>query len=518
MDPRGSGDIRHMTESTAQAAGDDVFGHPRGLMTLFFTELWERFGYYGMRALLILYMTDVASGGLGMNTEISGAIYGLFTFGVYALALPGGWIADRVLGQRHAVFVGGVIIAAGYYTLGLPMVLPGSELWSFYLGLVLVVLGTGLLKPNVSAIVGDLYTNDSPGRRDAGFSIFYMGINIGAFIGPLICGWFAERVDWNLGFSLAGVGMTLGLIQYKLGAGYLRGAGELTGDAAVPANVAVARRQLGIGLVTSLVVIAGLYLLSSTGAINMTVVGFAQITGAIIVVVAVLYFGAIISVGCHDKVERQRVFVIFLLFLGAALFWSGFEQAGSSMNIFARDLTDRMLFGWEVPTTWLQSVNPIFIILLAPVVGLLWVKLGARNPSIPMKFGMGLVLLGVGFLVLAWGSLYVPENAAANPAVGVGMTWLVVTYFFHTVGELALSPVGLSSVTKLSPHRLVGQMMGTWFMGAALGNLVAGLIASRIEALPPQELFSVVASIVIGAGFLFVIFSSAINRLTHGVK
>ena len=188
------------------------------------------------------------------------------------------------------------------------------------------------------------------------------------------------------------------------------------------------------------------------------------------------------------------------------------------MCIRDRDLTDRTLFGWEVPTTWLQSVNPIFIILLAPVIGLLWVKLGARNPSIPMKFGMGLVLLGVGFLVLAWGSLYVPENAAANPAVGVGMTWLVVTYFFHTVGELALSPVGLSSVTKLSPHRLVGQMMGTWFMGAALGNLVAGLIASRIEALPPQELFSVVASIVIGAGFLFVIFSSVINRLTHGVK
>ena len=507
-----------MTTATAPSAGDNVFGHPRGLMTLFFTELWERFGYYGMRALLILYMTDAARGGLGMDAEISGAIYGLFTFGVYALALPGGWIADRVLGQRKAVFVGGVIIAAGYYSLGLPLVLPGSEIWSFYLGLLLVVLGTGLLKPNVSAIVGGLYENDAPARRDAGFSIFYMGINLGAFLGPLICGWFAERVDWHLGFSLAGVGMTLGLIQYARGLHHLRGAGELAGESAEPPRVAAARRQLGIGLAAALALVAGIVGLGAIGVMNLTVYGFAQATGAIVVVVAVIYFAAVITFGCHDTVERQRVFVIFLLFLGAAMFWSGFEQAGSSMNIYARDLTDRILFGWEVPTTWLQSVNPVFIILLAPVIGLLWVRLGSRNPSIPLKFGMGLVLLGVGFIVLAWGALYVPENAADNPAIGVGMTWLVVTYFFHTVGELALSPVGLSSVTKLSPQRLVGQMMGTWFMGAALGNLVAGLIASRIESLPPQQLFTVVASIAIGSGLLFVLLSPFINRLTHGVK
>jgi POT family proton-dependent oligopeptide transporter len=487
-------------------------------MTLFFTELWERFGYYGMRALLILYMTDAARGGLGMDTEISGAIYGLFTFGVYALALPGGWIADRVLGQRRAVFVGGVIIAAGYYCLGLPMILPGSEIWSFYLGLVLVVLGTGLLKPNVSAIVGGLYTSDTPARRDAGFSIFYMGINLGAFLGPLICGWFAERVDWHLGFSLAGVGMTLGLIQYARGAHYLRGAGELAGESAEPGKVAAARKQLGIGLLAALALAAGVVGLAAIGVMNLTVYGFAQATGAIVVVVAVIYFASVIAFGCHDAVERQRVFVIFLLFLGAAMFWSGFEQAGSSMNIYARDLTDRLLWGWEVPTTWLQSVNPVFIILLAPVIGLLWVRLGARNPSIPLKFGMGLALLGVGFIVLAWGAFYVPENAAGNPAVGVSMTWLVVTYFFHTVGELGLSPVGLSSVTKLSPQRLVGQMMGTWFMGAALGNLVAGLIASRIESLPPQQLFTVVASIAIGSGLLFVLFSPLINRMTHGIK
>jgi len=487
-------------------------------MTLFFTELWERFGYYGMRALLILYMTDAARGGLGLSTEISGAIYGLFTFGVYALALPGGWIADRVLGQRQSVFVGGVIIAAGYYSLGLPMILPGSELWSFYLGLSLVVLGTGLLKPNVSAIVGGLYENDTPARRDAGFSIFYMGINLGAFLGPLICGWFAERVDWHLGFSLAGVGMTLGLIQYARGLHYLRGAGELTGESAEPVRVAAARKQLGIGLFAALALAAGIAGLATVGIMSLSVVGFAQATGAIVVVVAVVYFASIITFGCRDRVERQRVFVIFLLFLGAAMFWSGFEQAGTSMNIFARDFTDRMLWGWEAPTTWLQSINPVFIILLAPVIGMLWVRLGSRNPSIPLKFGLGLILLGVGFLVMAWGALYVPDNAAESPAIGVPMTWLVVTYFFHTVGELGLSPVGLSSVTKLSPQRLVGQMMGTWFMGAALGNLVAGLIASRIESLPPQELFAVVASIAVGSGFLFVLFSPVINRMTHGIK
>lgn len=506
------------TAPAAHAAGAEVFGHPRGLMTLFFTELWERFSYYGMRALLILYMTDAARGGLGMETEISGAIYGLYTFGVYALALPGGWIADRIVGQRQAVFIGGIIIAAGHFMLAAPMVVPGSEYWSFYLGLLLVVIGTGLLKPNVSAIVGDLYVNDAPERRDAGFSIFYMGINIGAFLGPLICGWFAEKVDWHLGFSLAGVGMTLGLIQYARGIKYLNGAGELTGKAAETDRVAAARRQLGIGLTVVLALAAGIYGLAAADIVNLTVVGFAKTTGIIVVVVAAIYFASIITFGCRDRVERQRVFVIFLLFLGAAMFWSGFEQAGTSMNIYARDFTDRVFFGWETPTSWLQSVNPIFIILLAPVMGMLWVKLGASSPSIPVKFGLGLVMLGVGFLVLAWGSLYVPANAAGDPAVGVAMTWLVVTYFFHTVGELALSPVGLSSVTKLSPHRLVGQMMGTWFMGAALGNLVAGLVSSRIESLPPEQLFAVVASIVVGAGLIFILFSRLINRMTHGIK
>ena len=508
-----------MTATSAPPAqpADTAFGHPKGLMTLFSMELWERFSYYGMRAILILYMTS-AAGGLAMGTEVSGAVYGLYTFGVYALALPGGWIADRIVGQRQAVFLGGIVIAAGHFTLAAPVVIPGSEFWSFYLGLLLVVIGTGLLKPNVSAIVGDLYTNDTPARRDAGFSIFYMGINVGAALGPLVCSYFAENVDWHVGFGLAGVGMVIGLIVYTRGTPHLKGAGELAGEAAEPEQVRLAKKQLGIGLAITAGVIAGVAGLVSADILPFTIVGFAQSTGIILVVVAVLYFAYVIAFACHDKTERHRVFVIFLLFLGAAMFWSGFEQAGSSMNLFGRDYTDRVVFGWEMPTGWLQSVNAIFIIMLAPVMGMIWVKLAERSPSIPVKFGFGLVMLGVGFLVLAWGSLYVPEGAVDNPALGVSMNWLVVTYFFHTVGELALSPVGLSSVTKLAPHRLVGQMMGTWFMGTALGNLVAGLVAGRIESRPPEELFSIVAMIVIVAGVLFWLFSPIIRRMTHGVK
>ncbi|MEM1174868.1 MAG: peptide MFS transporter [Pseudomonadota bacterium] len=510
-----------MTDTTApaaQAGGGQLFGHPRGLMTLFFTEMWERFSYYGMRAFLVLYMTDYAMGGLGMSTEVSGAVYGLYTFGVYALALPGGWVADRIWGPRETVYYGGIFIAAGHFTLAAPLFIPNSEFWSFYLGLFLVALGTGLLKPNVSALVGDLYKGDTPQRRDAGYSIYYMGINTGALLGPIICGFFAEKVDWHLGFSLAGIGMVAGLIQYRREIGFLAGAGELTEKAAQPERIAQAKKQLNIGLAAIVGLTAVMVGLSVTDVMSLTIFQFAGATGIIVVIISIVYFGAIMSFGVRDKIERDRIFVIFLLFVGAALFWSGFEQAGSSMNIFARDFTDRVVFGLETPTTWLQSVNSLFIILLAPVVGMLWVKLGARSPSIPVKFGMGLALLGVGFLVLAWGSIYVPEGAAGDPALGVAMNWLVVTYFFHTVGELALSPVGLSSVTKLAPERYVGQMMGTWFMGAALGNLIAGLVSTRIATLPPEQLFSVVAAIVIVSGLLFVALSPLINRFAHGVK
>jgi POT family proton-dependent oligopeptide transporter len=480
------------------------FGHPRGLATLFMTELWERFSYYGMRALLVLFMTDTARGGLGMDTQTSAAIYGLYTFGVYALALPGGWLADRVLGQRKAVLYGGIVIALGHYTLAIP------TLWAFYAGLCLVALGTGLLKPNVSAIVADLYP-EGGGRRDAGFSIFYMGINLGAILGQGICPLLGEKVSWHLGFGAAGIGMTLGLVQYVHGAKHLGDAGVLRGEATERGARASAVKRFAFGVVTVVVLALGLVGLSRAAVLPITLVGFVQATGVIVAILAALYFAFVIVVGCRDADERKRVGLIAVLFLGAAIFWSGFEQAGSSMNLFARDYTDRSVFGWEAPAGWLQEINPILIVLLAPVMGALWVRLGDRNPSIGVKFGLGLVFLAIGFLVLAWGSQHVGGGK-------VSPMWLVVTYFFHTVGELMVSPVGLSSVTKLSPQRLVGQMMGTWFIGAALGNLIAGLVAGYIETMPMPALFATVAALVGGFGLVFVLLARPIRWLGGGIK
>jgi POT family proton-dependent oligopeptide transporter len=499
------------------AAARGFFGHPRGLATLFFTEMWERFSYYGMRALLILFMTDAAHGGLGLTVERAGAIYGLYTFGVYALALPGGWVADRLVGQRRAVLYGGVLIALGHYSLAVPSAA------TFYAGLVLIASGTGLLKPNISAIVGDLYAGADT-RRDAGFSIFYMGINVGAFLGPLLCSWLGEPrpgadwVKWHYGFGVAGIGMTLAIVQYVAGQRHLAGAGELKGDAARAGEVSASWRRFGVGAaVTSAVVLAAAGL-SAAGTIPVTLVGFAESVFFLVTLVFLAYFTIAILFLCRTSVERRRVAVCFILCVGAAMFWSGFEQAGSSMNLFTRDLTDRRILGADITAGTLQSINPIFIILLAPVVGAIWVRLGTRSPSIPVKFGLGLILLGVGFLVMAWASTYLDAGK-------VGMQWLVATYFFHTVGELCLSPVGLSSITKLSPERLVGQMMGMWFMGAAIGNLVAGLVARYLPAVESVEaamangveLFGAVAIFTMAVGVVFLACARPIRTLSAGV-
>ena len=479
------------------------FGHPPGLSTLFFTELWERFSYYGMRALLILFMTDmVASGGLGMTDVTATAIYGLYTFAVYAVALPGGWVADRLLGQRKAVLWGGIVIAAGHFTMAVPTT------GAFYLGLTLIVLGTGLLKPNVSAIVADLYP-EGGARRDAGFSVFYMGINVGALAGPLVCGTLGENVNWHLGFSAAGVGMALGIVQYVWGWRYLGDVGLLR---AASDEWASAQRTFlsGTALVVGLVIV--LFGLQSGGLFTLSFLNVAQGTGLLITLLVIVYFAYVFLFGELTPDERKRVAVIPLLFVAAAVFWSGFEQAGSSMNLFAERLTDRVVLGWEAPASWLQSINPLFIVALAPVFGWLWVWLGSRNPSIPLKFTLGLILLGVGFFVLAWGSTFTTDSSRVSPM------WLIVTYFFHTVGELCLSPVGLSSITKLSPQRFVGQMMGIWFMAAALGNLLAGLVAGLIVSLPLPQLFGTVGLMVAGAGLLVLLVSGPVSRLVGDIK
>jgi POT family proton-dependent oligopeptide transporter len=498
----------------ATAAGGTWFGHPRGLSTLFFTEMWERLSYYGMRALLVLFMTTAVATenpGLGFGVERAAAIYGLYTALVYLLALPGGWVADKLWGQRKAVFVGGCIIAAGHFTIAAPLVgLPGTP--TFFSGLILIVIGTGLLKPNISAIVGDLYP-EGGARRDAGFSVYYTGINLGAFLGPLVCSTLGEGFDWHWGFSAAGFGMLAGLVQYKLGLKHLGDAGLLKSDDS--AEVLARRgRNFYLTLLGVAAAVALFAYLALSGTLGVTLEGVARGLGYAIIALSILYFVYLLVAGGYDKVQKQRLLVIFWLFILAAIFWSGFEQAGSSLNLFARDLTDRQYFDWpEMPTGWLQNVNPIFIIIFAPVFGWLWTWLARRNanPSIPLKFALGLIGLSAGFFVLAWGAAHATAEDPVTPA------WLIVTYFLHTAGELALSPVGLSSITKLAPRDRVGQMMGVWFVASALGNLFAGLVAGRLEELPPADLFRSVAMIVGGAGALALLASPLVKRLTKGI-
>ena len=481
--------------------------HPRGLMTLFLTEMWERFSYYGMRALLVLFMTaSLSGGGLGMDVASAGAIYGLYTSMVYLLSLPGGWVADKLWGQRKAVFVGGCIIAAGHFSMAIPAV-P-----TFYLGLILIVLGTGLLKPNVSAMVADLYP-EGGARRDAGFSIFYMGINLGAFMGPLLCGLLGERYNFHFGFSLAGIGMVLGLTQYRLGAKHLAHAGELRSDESAQV---LARRSRMFYLVTAAVAaLATLFgLLVYSGALAIGLQQVATSLGVGILILSGAFFLYLFVAGGLSAREKKHLVVIMWLYLLAAVFWCGYEQAGSSLNLFARDLTNRVVGGWEMPASWLQDVNPVLIIVFAPAFGWLWTWLASRriSPGAPLKFVLGLAGLAAGFFVISWGA------ANASAANRVSMSWLTVTYFLHTVGELCLSPVGLSSMTKLAPRGRVGQMMGVWFIAAALGNLVAGLAAARLEVLAPSALFWNVAWFATIAGGVALLASPVMNRLSAGAE
>lgn len=485
-----------------------VFGHPAGLYNLFFTEMWERFSYYGMRALLILFMTAPLAGenpGMGYNIGNASAIYGLYTAAVYFLSLAGGWVADNLWGQRKAVFVGGCIIAAGHFSMAVPTT------FNFFLGLVLIAVGTGLLKPNVSTMVGELYP-EGGARRDAGFSVFYMGINLGAFIGPLICGALGENWNWHAGFSAAGVGMVLGLIQYRFMAPALGGAGLLK-DAD---TAALGRKNRYFYLITTgtvLLLVAFGYLVN-TGVIRLSLREIATGLGYGIVILVVLYFLFLFIAGGHTATEKKRLAVIFWLFILAAIFWAGFEQAGSSLNLFAERGTNRVIAGWEVPASWLQSVNPVFIILLAPVFGWLWTWLANRkaNPSTPLKFALGLLGVSAGFFVVSWGAANAGPGNLASPA------WLIVTYFLHTSGELCLSPVGLSSMTKLAPKNRVGQMMGIWFVGTALGNLFAGMVAGQLEDLSSQALFGKVAMFLGAAGIIALLVSHPVRKLMGDVK
>ena len=481
------------------------FGHPRGLSTLFFTEMWERFSFYGMRALLILFMTAApAAGGLGFDAPTAGAIYGLYTASVYMFTLPGGWIADRLIGPQRAVLYGGIIIAAGHFSMAVP------SLMTFYLGLVLIVIGTGLLKGNVSVIVGRLYAADDV-RRDAGYSIFYMGINTGAFVAPLVCGYLGQRVSWHLGFAAAGIGMVLGLIQYSAGRKYLGTAGLHPADPGSPQALARqksdAMRWLLIGG-GSLVLLAGAI---AAGIIPVTATQVSDAAGFLLLAIAVGFFGWVLFSGGWTRAERKHLIVIFVLFLGYALYGSAFEQAGSTLNLFADRNTQTSIGGWEFPSSWFQSLNPLFVITFAPLFAWLWVRLarGGKDLGAPAKFSLGLLLVGIGFLVL------VPAAALTADGTRVAPTWLVVTYLLHTWGELALSPVGLSAMSKLAPVRIGGLVMGVWFLGASVGNYVGGRVAGFYESLPLPNLFGYTAVFAIAAGVLMLIFAKRLNRMSE---
>ena len=481
----------------------EVLGHPRGLITLFMTEMWERFSYYGMRALLVLFMVDqVADGGMGLTDQTATAIYGLYTAGAYLAALPGGWIADRLIGAQRAVWFGGVVIMLGHFVLAIPSVA------AFFLGLILVVLGTGLLKPNISAIVGELY---APGdaRRDAGFTIFYMGINIGAAIGPIACGWLA-RGSWHYGFAAAGVGMLFGLVQFRATRDYLGTAGRDPEGAAGMTPAFRTRAWLAIAAA-----VAALFAVLAAGILGLVqfdAVRLARGATTVIGIVALVYFGSLFLFAGLTKEERGRVVVIFALFLAAAMFWSGFEQAGSSLNLFADRYTIRELGSFVVPAAWFQSLNPIFIIVLAPLYSMLWTALARRHldPTSPVKFAIGLIILGGGFAIMIGAAELVARGNEVLP------TWLIFTYLLHTMGELALSPVGLSSVSKLAPRRLVGQMMGLWFLGNSLGYIIAGLIAGEFNADAVDQmpgLYTQIVATTVGAGIVLLALSPVLKRL-----
>jgi POT family proton-dependent oligopeptide transporter len=480
--------------------------------------MWERFSYYGMRAILILFMTaPIAVGGLQFDVAKAGVIYGTYTALVYMLSLPGGWIADRFVGQRRATLYGGVVIMLGHISLAIP------SLTSFYVGLGLVTIGTGLLKPNVSTMVGQLYSGDDA-RRDAGFSIFYMGINVGAFLAPLACGWLAQSQEfkgilssvgwapessWHWGFGMAAVGMFFGLVQYLAGWKYLGTAGL---DPVRPESPEAQRRQrlLLQGGLALLAVVAGLVTLAvMSGMIRISAEGVGNVFGGVLLLVTVAFFLWMFTVAKWTPDERRRLYVVLVLFLAAAVFWSVFEQQGSTLNLFAERSTDTTIFGYRFPASWFQSLNSLFIITLAPAFAWLWVRLGRRNPHELVKFTVGLALVGLGFLILIGAARLAESGTRVSPM------WLVVTYFLHTAGELFLSPVGMSAVTRLAPARIAGLTMGVWFLAISVGNYLGGRVAALYEGFSLPQLFGSVAAYALAAALLLALLIRPIQRMTR---
>ncbi len=481
------------------------FGQPRALATLFFTEMWERFSYYGMRAILVLYLiappdgVNPPGGGLGFSTADAAAIYGTYSAMVYLFPLVGGWIADRITGPRIAVLAGGIVIAAGHFVMAVPIEV------LFWLGLLLIAFGTGLLKPSVSAMVGGLY---APGdeRRDGGFSIFYMGINLGGLLAPLVVGYLGEDVNWHLGFAIAGVGMLLGLAQYIAGWKGLGTVGKAVPDPA-PTDVRVRAGLVSVAVLVGIAAVIGI----DAVFLGFDITDLTVLFTIIVVVIAVAYFIRLFRQPNLQTVDRHRLRAFLYLFLAAVVFWAIYDQGGSTINEFASDFTQTDLGFFNVPVSWLQSINPIFIIIFAPIFAVIWTKLGSRAPSTPIKFAMAIFGVGLSFLIM------VPAALQAENGEQSAMWWIVSVFLVQTWSELLLSPNGLSATTKLAPKGLLSQMLAVWFLATAVGDSVGGQIARLIDVLGWAGYFIVcgLGTLVLAGLFLLVV--PKIKALMDGV-
>ncbi|MER5771366.1 peptide MFS transporter [Streptomyces sp. NPDC001985] len=492
-------------DSAGSAAAEKTFfGHPRGLANLFMTEMWERYSFYGMRALLVLYLaTNVADGGLGMKDATAVAIYSVYNAMVYLLALPGGWLGDRVWGARKATAIAGVIIMTGHFLLAVPASV------SFFIGLAFIAAGSGLLKANISTMVGQLYTDKNDPRRDGGFTIFYMGINLGAFFAPLTIGWVGQKVDWHLGFAMAGVGMAIGLVFYFLGFRNLSEESRVVPSplTAEERSALVRKALIWLGVAVAAYAVVGL-----SGAFTVDwVLWPLTILGLLL---PTWYLFRIRRDKDLSTLERARMSGYIWFFVAAAAFWAIYDQTGSVLSLFAKNDTEPTLFGFEFPTTWFQSLNPLFVMALAPVFAMLWVALFKRDrePSTLSKFALALVLVGGSF-----GVMMVAQGLAAGDAK-VSPMWLVTVYFMQTVGELCLSPVGLSLTTKLAPQKYAAQMMGVWFLALTAGNSVIALLQLLGAPTDTQGWFASQGVIAALAGVAIFMMRRKVKPLLGGVN
>jgi len=499
-----------MSTAIKQPHQKELFGQPVGLYILFLTEMWERFSYYGMRALLVLYMTASALGaddrgiGLGWTEKEALALYGWYTMLVYVMSIPGGMIADKLIGQKKAVLVGAIILCLGHGVLVL------TDTWAFYTGLGLVILGVGLLKPNISTMVGGLY-KEGDIRRDKGFSIFYIGINTGAMLATLVIGLVVAEWGWHAGFGLAGVVMLLGLVNYIYGQKYLTQVGNFVstkGDV----------NEISYGQLYSKLFISSKQLIITVLLLGLSLYGWYVLGWAygllFLFLTAITALLMMIYKELDSQVFKDRFLVLLLSFIMVIVFWGAFEQAGGLMNLYTDSKTNRVLLGWEIPTVMFQSLNAGFIILFATLVASIWAKrkLKGKEASSLFKMAVGIIIMGFGFVFMVFAAMQFEESGTSS------MIWLVLAYFFHTIGELCLSPVALSFITKLSPIKYASLMMGVYFAATGLGSKVAGIVGESATAYGEYAVFLGIFIFTVIIGTLFILILKPLKRLTHGAE